>query len=109
VGVELARAAARELPDAWVAEKRCSRLGFGVSGASLGGVPLEFDAVGADLGQIVLRLRPSSQLWALPPKTFDKRTAISGEIPRFSFTSSESVVRVTPSAAAASVMVKPKG
>src|SRR5271157_1242009 len=50
-----------------------------------------------------------SQLSALPPKTCDNLTAISGEIPRFPFTSSESVVRVTPSAAAASVMVKPKG
>src|SRR5688572_21260933 len=35
--------------------------------------------------------------------------AISGEMPRFAFTSSDSVVRVTPSAAAASVMLKPKG
>src|SRR6266403_3827675 len=49
------------------------------------------------------------QLSALPPKTLESRTAISGEIPRFSFTSSDSVVRVTPSAAAASVIVKPKG
>jgi len=31
------------------------------------------------------------------------------EIPRFSLMSSESVVRVTPRAAVASVMVKPKG
>src|SRR6266566_3856258 len=50
-----------------------------------------------------------SQLSALPPKTLDNRTAISGEIPRFPFTSSDSVVHVTPSAAAASVMVRPKG
>ena len=50
-----------------------------------------------------------SQLSALPPKTLDSLTAISGEIPRFPFTSSNNVVRVTPSAAAASVMVKPRG
>src|SRR6266851_8393915 len=50
-----------------------------------------------------------SQLSALPPKTLDNRTAISGEIPRFPFTSSDRVVRVTPSAAAASVMVRPRG
>src|SRR5260370_22000430 len=50
-----------------------------------------------------------SQLSALPPKTLDNRTAISGEIPRFPFTSSDRVVRVTPSAAAASVMVSPRG
>jgi toxin ParE1/3/4 len=40
---------------------------------------------------------------------FDSRTTTSGEILRFPFTSSDSVVRVTPSAAAASVMVKPNG
>ena len=45
----------------------------------------------------------------VPPKTLDSLTAISGEIPRFSFTSSDKVVRVTPSAAAAAVIVKPKG
>src|SRR5260370_40952370 len=50
-----------------------------------------------------------SQLSALPPKTLDNRTAISGEIPRFPFTSSDRVVRVTPSAAAASVLVSPRG
>lgn len=51
----------------------------------------------------------TSQLLELPPKTLDNRTAISGEIPRFSFTSSDNVVRVTPRNAAASVMLKPKG
>ena len=50
-----------------------------------------------------------SQLSALPPKTFESRTAISGEMPRFSLTSSDKVVRVTPNAAAASLMVKPNG
>src|ERR1700683_1481431 len=35
--------------------------------------------------------------------------AISGEIPRFSFTNSDSVERVTPRGAAAWVMVKPNG
>jgi len=49
------------------------------------------------------------QLAALPPKTCESLTAISGEMPRFSLTSSESVVRVTPYAAAARVMVNPKG
>src|SRR6266851_78966 len=48
-----------------------------------------------------------SQLSALLPKTLDNRTAISGEIPRFSFTNSDSVVRVSPSPAAASVIVRP--
>src|SRR5258708_17498152 len=51
----------------------------------------------------------TSQLSALPPKTLDSLTAISGEMPRFLFTSSDKVVRVTPRASAASVMVKPKG
>ena len=50
----------------------------------------------------------TSQLSALPPKTLDSLTAISGDMPRFSFTSSESVVRVTPRAAAASVMLGAK-
>jgi hypothetical protein len=48
----------------------------------------------------------TSQLSALPPKTLDSLTAISGEMPRFPFTGSDSVVRVTPRAAAASVMLK---
>jgi hypothetical protein len=39
----------------------------------------------------------------------DSLTAISGEMPRFSFTSSDNVVRVTPSALAASVMLKFNG
>src|SRR5216684_3384788 len=51
----------------------------------------------------------TSQLSALPPKTFANLTAISGEMPRFPFTNSDKVVRVTPSAAAASVMLTPKG
>src|SRR6185312_9093957 len=46
----------------------------------------------------------TSQLSALPPKTFSSRTAISGEMPRFPFANSESVLRVTPRAAAAAVM-----
>jgi hypothetical protein len=40
----------------------------------------------------------TSQLSTLPPKALDKRTAISGDMPRFPLTSSESVFRVTPSA-----------
>src|ERR1700686_1393617 len=51
----------------------------------------------------------TSQLSALPPKTLDKRTAISGDMPRFPFTSSESVFRETPSASAACVMVNSNG
>src|SRR6185437_5888237 len=51
----------------------------------------------------------TSQLSALPPKALDSRTAISGEIPLLPFTSSESVTRETPSAWAASVIVKPNG
>src|SRR5437879_7343935 len=51
----------------------------------------------------------TSQPSSVPPKTFDNLTAISGEIPRFPFTSSESVLRVTPRASAASVIVKPRG
>src|SRR5271165_6786530 len=51
----------------------------------------------------------TSQLSSLPPKTLVSLTAISGDMPRFPFTSSERVLRVTPRAAAASVMVNPKG
>src|SRR5580693_7157974 len=43
----------------------------------------------------------TSQLSALPPKALDNRTAISREMPRFSFTNSDTVVRVTPRAPAA--------
>jgi hypothetical protein len=50
-----------------------------------------------------------SQLSALPPNTWDNLTAISGDMPRFSFTNSDNVVRVTPRAAAAFVMLRPKG
>ena len=39
----------------------------------------------------------ASQLPALLPKTLDQLTAISGEIPRFPFTCSDSVMR-SPSA-----------
>jgi len=38
-----------------------------------------------------------------------RKPAISGDMPRFPFTSSESVFRVTPSASAACVMVNSKG
>src|ERR1039458_1983207 len=51
----------------------------------------------------------TSQPSSVPPKTFDSLTAISGDMPRFPFASSESVLRVTPRASAARVMVKPKG
>jgi hypothetical protein len=39
----------------------------------------------------------------------DSLTAISGEMPRFSFTNPDKVVRVTPRAAAAFVVLKPRG
>ncbi len=39
----------------------------------------------------------------------DRLTAISGDIPRFPLTSSESVLSLTPRAAAAPVIVKPDG
>jgi hypothetical protein len=70
--------------------------------------PLQLDALTVDLGKVVLRLlhKPAS---SVPPKTLDSLTAISGDTPRFPFTSSESVLNVTPRAAAASVMVKPNG
>src|SRR5437016_5018902 len=51
----------------------------------------------------------TSHVSALPPKTLNSLTAISGDMPRLPFTSSESVLRVTPRASAACVMVKPKG
>src|SRR5208337_5638954 len=51
----------------------------------------------------------ASQPSSVPPKTWEILTAISGDMPRLPFTSSESVLRVTPRAAAASVIVKPKG
>jgi hypothetical protein len=38
----------------------------------------------------------------------ERRTAISGDMPRF-FTNSDSVLCVTPKVSAACVMVKPKG
>src|ERR1035438_1015606 len=50
-----------------------------------------------------------SQPCSVPPKTFASLTAISGDMPRFALTSSESVLRVTPRAAAALVMVRPEG
>jgi hypothetical protein len=64
---------------------------------------------GADVREVVLCACCTSQLSALPPKTLDSRTAISGDMPRFSFTSSDKVVRVTPRAAASSLMLKLKG
>ena len=45
------------------------------------------------------------QLWALPPKAWESRMDLSGEMPRLPLISSESVVRVTPRARAARVMV----
>src|SRR5437868_2610492 len=70
--------------------------------------PPQLDTIRMNVGQVVLSLL-DKPAFGLPPNTFSRRTAISGDMPRFSFTSSESVVRVTPRAAAASVMLSPKG
>lgn len=69
---------------------------------------LELDAVGADLGQIVVRLLREPGCGAAA-EDFGEADRHLGDIPRFSLTSSESVVRVTPRAAAASVMLNPIG
>ncbi len=70
--------------------------------------PFQLHPIGANLGKD--RIVPAAQqLSALPPKTFDSLTAISGDMPRCPFTSSERVLRVTPRAAAASVIVRPRG
>jgi hypothetical protein len=69
--------------------------------------PPQLDPFSIHLSKLVLRLLCQPALRA-DPKTLERRTAISGEIPRLPFTNSDSVVRVTPSAAAASVIVKPK-
>ena len=53
--------------------------------------------------ELVLRLLREPAFGAAA-EDLDSLTAISGEIPRFPFTSSDSVVRVTPRAVAASVM-----
>jgi len=52
--------------------------------------PLQFNPVGANVGKLVVRLL-LSQLSSLAPKTCDSLTAISGEIPRLPFTSSDRV------------------
>jgi hypothetical protein len=69
---------------------------------------LELDAVGANLGEVVMGLLRQPGCGAVA-ENLGQRTAISGEIPRFPFTNSDKVVRVTPRAAAACVMVKPRG
>src|SRR5450759_3407107 len=51
----------------------------------------------------------TSQPCSVLPKSLDSLTAISGDMPRFPCTSSDSVLRVTPRASAAWVMVKPVG
>jgi hypothetical protein len=53
----------------------------------------------AKVGEVVVGLLGEPG-FGLPPKTLERRTAISGEMPRFPLTSSESVVRVTLKAAA---------
>jgi hypothetical protein len=40
--------------------------------------PLQLNAIGAHLGQIIMSLR--NPMAPLPPKTFDRRAAIPGEI-----------------------------
>jgi len=61
---------------------------------------------GIHLSKVILRLLKQPAFRAAA-KTLDSRTAIYGDMPRLSFTSSDSVVRVTPRAAA--VMLNPKG
>src|SRR3546814_6986660 len=46
---------------------------------------------------------------APPPNALSSRMAISGEIPAWPFTRSESCLRLTPSCLAASVTLSPKG
>ena len=70
--------------------------------------PLQLQSIGVSVRKAVLGLLDKPAFGAAA-KTLESVTAISGDMPRFSFTSSESVVRVTPRAAAASVMLKPKG
>src|SRR5882672_349020 len=70
--------------------------------------PLHFDAAGANLRDVVVGLL-REPTFSASPKAFESRTAISGEMSRFPFTSSDKVVRVTPSAAAAYSIVKPRG
>ncbi len=50
-----------------------------------------------------------SQLSAVVPKAIDRRTAISGLMPAWQFRMLDRVLRLTPSALAASVTVKPRG
>lgn len=51
----------------------------------------------------------TSQPCSVPPKALDSLTAISGDMPRFPFTSSDSVLRDTPRVRAASVIVRRRG
>jgi hypothetical protein len=50
-----------------------------------------------------------NQLSGLPPKAFDSRIAISGEIPNRPFNRADKVFLETPSPLAASVTVNPNG
>lgn len=61
------------------------------------------------MGELILRLLDQPAFFRAAENLGDSRTAISGDIPRLPFTSSESVLRATPSAAAASVILRPKG
>src|ERR1051326_2509274 len=68
--------------------------------------PFQLYAAAFDLGKIVPGLLHKPAL-LVAAENLGQPHAISGDMPRFPFTSSESVLRVTPRAAA-SVMVKPK-
>src|SRR6516164_4218448 len=69
--------------------------------------PLQFNPLGADLGKVVLRLLHEPAFGAAS-EDLGEPDGHFGRYAALAFTSSESVVRVTPSAAAAVVMVKPK-
>ena len=61
------------------------------------------------MGELILRLLDQPAFFRAAENLGDSRTAISVDIPRLPFTSSESVLRSTPSAAASSVILRPKG
>src|SRR5713226_2261291 len=70
--------------------------------------PLKLDPVCANMGKVVLRLL-QEPAFGVAAKDLGQAHGHFRGMPRFSFTSSESVLRVTPRASAACVMVKPEG
>jgi hypothetical protein len=68
----------------------------------------QLQPVAADLCKVVLGLLHKPTLFRAA-ENLERLTATSRDIPRFPLTSSESVLRVTPRASAAPVMVKRKG